>query len=90
MMPRGFVDRDDVERADGVGNALLINHHNGFGMHGNKVLVRYANLFAAGQFQRERAKSVLESASDLLDDHATNLPPRFAKEKHFRAQNLSS
>ena len=62
--------------ADGAGDSLLIYDHNSFWVNSDKVLVRHAYLFATRQFQRERMKAILQPASDLLDNHAGNLPPR--------------
>ena len=48
MMPLGLVNRNDVQRADGVRNALLINDHDELGMDGDVVPMRHADFFAAG------------------------------------------
>ena len=42
----GFVNRNDVKRIDGVGNAFLINDHDNFGMKGDEILMRHAILLA--------------------------------------------
>ena len=74
-MPRRFINRNNVKRADGVGDSLLVNDHDRFGMDGNKILMRHTDFLAAGQLQSERMKTVLQPASDLFDNHARNLAP---------------
>lgn len=62
-----------MQRADGVGDSFLVNHHDRLGMNSDKILMRHADPLAARQLQRERMKAILQPASDLLDDHAGNL-----------------
>ena len=73
MMPLGLVNRNNMQRADGVRNALLVNDHDELGMDGDVVPMRHADFFAARQFERERMKTVLQPAFDLLNNHGRNL-----------------
>ena len=75
-MASSFVNGNNVKRADGVRNPLLVDDDNGLGMNSDETLVRHTNLLAARQFQRKRMKAILQPASDLLDNHGRNFPPQ--------------
>ena len=70
---RQFVNRDDVNGADGHGQLVVINHHNRLGRHGNEVTVRNFKAPAIGETKRKGDKSVFEPFLDLINHFATLL-----------------
>ena len=75
-MARRFINGNDVNRIDGVRNSLLIYDHNDFGMERDEIFVRHAEFLAVPQLQRERMKTILQAASDLLNNHGGNVSSR--------------
>jgi hypothetical protein len=82
-MPSHFINRNNMQRADGVRNPLLVNDHNELGMDGNEVPMRHPDFFAAGKLQRERLKAVLQPAFNPFNYHTREISPNTRKDNRI-------
>jgi hypothetical protein len=76
VVPGRFINGNYVKRADRVRDSLLVYNHHDFRMDRDEILVRHTDLLAIREFQSERVKTILRTASDLPDYHGAKLSLR--------------
>ncbi len=62
-----FINRDDVNWADGHGQLVVINHHHRLGRHQNKVPMRHFEAPAIREAERKGNESVFQTLFELVN-----------------------
>ena len=69
VVARRLINGYNMKRTDRVGDSLLVYDDHDFWMESDEILVRHAQLLSIRQFQGERMKAILQTASDLINNH---------------------